>query len=175
MKRLYYVSDNIDTVDAISEALHSEGITDWNFHVMSKDELGLYRHRLHSANPLHRQNVLRFGERGGIIGLLAGVLVAALVVGWLDYFASHPQVAFVVMVVIITLHGIWIGCLAGLSSQNYKIRQFRADIEAGRYLLMIDVDRAHYGRVKELLQRFRSAAARGEDTPLVLPFGSAHG
>ena len=50
MRRLYYIADDLPTTRAISETLHDEGISDWNFHVVAKDEDGLYRH--HISIPL---------------------------------------------------------------------------------------------------------------------------
>ncbi|WP_156497956.1 hypothetical protein [Oleiphilus sp. HI0043] len=42
MKRLYYLSPSIDSVDQVSKDLHEHGITDWNFHIISTNEEGLY-------------------------------------------------------------------------------------------------------------------------------------
>lgn len=42
MRRLYYLAGDIDTTRAISERLHMEGISDWNFHVLARDPSGLY-------------------------------------------------------------------------------------------------------------------------------------
>ena len=55
MKRLYYLTDTLDSVSKISTNLHQDGITDWNIHVLSKDEAGLYHRHVHSAH-LFQQN-----------------------------------------------------------------------------------------------------------------------
>ena len=38
MKRLYYLTDSINCAQNISDKLHQKGITDWNFHIMSKNK-----------------------------------------------------------------------------------------------------------------------------------------
>ena len=38
MKRLYYLSPTIDSAEQVSNDLHEKGITDWHFHIVSKDE-----------------------------------------------------------------------------------------------------------------------------------------
>jgi hypothetical protein len=172
-RRLYYLTDNIDTVDSIAEALHGAGITDWNFHVLSKDEAGLYKHRVHSANPLQAHDVLRYGERGALFGVLAGVAIAGLVIGPLDYFQNAPVIAFIVITVLVAMHGAWTGGMAGLAQDHYRVKRFHHDIEAGRYLLMIDTDRAHRERVKEILRHF-PAQPQGEHSTLVTPFNVGH-
>ena len=50
MKRLFYLVYQMDSVESISEDLHKEGITDWRFHVLSRDEAGLFTRKLHSAS-----------------------------------------------------------------------------------------------------------------------------
>ena len=74
MKRLYYLSPSIDSVDDVSQDLHEHGITDWNFHIISTNEDGLYSHHLHSANAFQRTDVIRFVERGLLSGGLVGLL-----------------------------------------------------------------------------------------------------
>jgi hypothetical protein len=172
-QRLYYLTDTIDTVDSIAEALHIAGITDWNFHVLSKDEAGLYKHHVHSATPLQAHDVLRYSERGALFGLLAGVAIAGLVVGPLGYFQNAPMIAAIVITVLVAMHGAWTGGMAGLAQDHYRIKRFHHDIEAGRYLLMIDAAKSHRDQVKELLRHF-PAQPQGEHSTLVTPFTVGH-
>ena len=37
MRRLYYLAEDLETTRTISETLHTEGIKNWNFHVLAKD------------------------------------------------------------------------------------------------------------------------------------------
>jgi hypothetical protein len=60
MRRLFYLVSSIDSAKEISEDLHKNGVTDWRFHVLSKDEAGLYTHNLHSASVSDRTDVVRF-------------------------------------------------------------------------------------------------------------------
>jgi hypothetical protein len=39
MKRLYYLTDNIEAAEQLSERLHKDGIIDWNFHVLGREKL----------------------------------------------------------------------------------------------------------------------------------------
>ena len=47
--------------------------------------------------------------------------------------------------------GAWEGGMIGLSRENYKIERFHDDIEAGHYLIMVDVSRQQRPLVKELM------------------------
>jgi hypothetical protein len=173
MKRLYYLADNLDTVDAVAGALQRIGISAWHFHVLSRDDAGLYRHHLHSATPLHRRDVIRTGERGALLGFAIGLIAALLTLGLLELAPAHNLVVTGVAIVLPTLFGAWAGGLVGLSLENHKVARFHDDIEAGRNLLMIDVDGAHEERVRQMMQAF-AVDTGGEDSTLIMPFNFHH-
>ena len=52
MIRLFYLVSSIDSAKEISDDLHEHDVTDWRFHIVSKDEAGLYTHQLHTASIL---------------------------------------------------------------------------------------------------------------------------
>jgi hypothetical protein len=173
MKRLYYLVDNLNTVEEVATALHREGISDWNFHVLSKDAAGLHTHHLHSATPLHQRDVIRTGERGALLGFGTGLLLAIFSVLLVELPPLQSLIVVAITIGLPTLFGAWAGGLVGLSLENYKIARFHSDIEAGRSLLMIDVDHKHESRVQILLQSFAVQAA-GEDSTIVMPFRLSH-
>src|SRR6056297_2320913 len=107
MKRLFYLVDSIGSLEEISEDLHEHGVTDWRFHIVSKDEAGLYTHQLHSASILDRTDLPRFVERGAIIGF---VLALAIVLPLsLTDIVPLPAAAWVAMFAFMVAAGAWIG------------------------------------------------------------------
>lgn len=168
-RRLYYLADNIETVDRAANLLQRQGIDGWNFHVLSKDDVGLYKHHLHSATPLHSQDVLRSGERGALTGFIAGLIISLIVIGVFGFFQNRFIIAALVITLLVTMHGAWAGGMAGLASENYKIRRFHGDIEAGRFLLMIDVANNSREKVRCALDSL-PMAAQGDDSVVVFPF-----
>lgn len=168
-RRLYYIADNLDTVDRAADLLQRQGIKGWNFHVLSKDEAGLYRHHLHSATPLLTRDVWRLGERGALIGLVLGIGLSLLVVGAFGFFQNRFLIAALVITVLGTLHGAWVGGMAGLANENFKIKRFHNDIETGRFLLMIDVSGSARQSIAQALENL-PLQSRGEDRVAVLPF-----
>ena len=153
MKRMYYLTGSIDSTEQIANDLHEEGITDWNFHVHSKDESGLYKRRFHSANFIQRLDIIRYSERGAMIGFAIAMIATAYI---MIAKPLGPQVDGLVYVAIfgfITLFGGWVGGLAGLATENQKITMFHDDIEAGKYLILIDVRPGEEEKVKTLMAR----------------------
>jgi hypothetical protein len=151
MKRLYYLVPSIDGVQEISDDLHQQGVTDWRFHIVSKDEAGLYTHQLHSASILDRTDLVRFLERGVMVGALAGICVIVALALFMGL--ELPLGAWLAMFLFSLIAGAWIGGIGGISSENYRLRRFHDAIEAGSYLVMVDVPKTHVERTKESMKR----------------------
>ncbi|WP_166268921.1 hypothetical protein [Marinobacter caseinilyticus] len=169
MKRLFYLVDSIDSVQDISDDLHEKGITNWRFHIVSKDDAGLYTHRLHGASVLDRTDLVRFVERGMMIGALFGLAVVVP----LAVFSSLPlpTIAWFAMFVFLVVAGGWLGGFGGISSENYRIRRFHRDIDDGKYLVMVDTPKAHVEEMKMLMAKNHpEATLQGESSSFNNPF-----
>jgi len=154
MRRLYYMAEHIDDAEAVTRALAAEGVGHWHLHVLSKDEAGLYTHKIHSANPIHQLDLLHTGARFAIVGLVCGLLIAAILLG-LQYLGVVGLVidawVFAGLGGLGLCFGAWEGGLVGLSRENYKIERYHDDIEAGKYLIMVDVTPEQRPFVKEMM------------------------
>jgi hypothetical protein len=170
MKRLYYVAKTLQEADAMHAALRRSGIGDWNYHVVSKDEVGVYKHHFHSASPLQANDVIIQGERGALIGIVAGLVVALIITGVFNYFGDHLLEAFIIVTAVVALHGAWSGAMVGLAQPNRRLKRFQADIDAGHYLFIVDVANSQYEVVKERMSVF-DTALRGEGQRFIMPFG----
>lgn len=172
MRRLYYLTNDLHVCGLIAEALKEEGIGDWNFHVVSKDGLGLYQHGIHAATAYQELDVVHTGERWGLAGLAIGLAFGALL--YLLQPLPWAVDGFAVALIALAggLFGCWQGALAGLTRRNYKITAFEPDLEARRHLVMVDVRERNRARVRELMSsRFPSVEFRGGDSPWISPFG----
>lgn len=171
-RRFFYLADDLDIAERVKEILNRKGVKKWNFHVLSKDGVGVYKHHLHSANVLQTTDLWRQGERGAIIGFLLGIAAALFIIGALGFFRNYMLVAAVVIVGMVTLHGAWIGGMAGVGKENHKIQRFHNDIENGRILLIIDITDADRQAIERELEALRITPCGG-DRVLVMPFDTA--
>jgi hypothetical protein len=151
MKRIYYVTDNIDSTEQISKDLHQAGISDWHFHVLSKDEAGLYKRHIHSANYVHKLDIIRNAERGAIAGFLGAVLVTGYVIAAEPFGSNLSGLVYVAIFGFITLFGAWMGGLVGIAHENQKIAVYHDDIASGKFLIMIDVKVGEEDKVQALM------------------------
>ena len=174
MKRLYYLTYSVDSTEQISKDLHAHGINDWRFHVVSKDEAGLFNHHVHSANILYRTDMVRFVERGVILGGL--ISCASILPLALNNVFNLPMGAWLAMGLFSMVLGAWVGCFGGVSSENYKIRRFHDAIQKGQYLAMIDAPKLQIDEIKALMKaKHNEAQLQLEDSTITNPFAAADG
>lgn len=137
MKCLYYLSPTIASLSKITDDLHKAGIDDWFIHVMSKDEAGLTKNKIHSSNYIEQLDILRFGIIGAIGGLAAGLLAAYWFYSAKPFGPDVSVVAYYAIVLFFSLFGAWEGGLTGIATENKKISHFHDDLENGKNLVMI--------------------------------------
>lgn len=172
MKRLYYLTKSIQTTESVSTDLHQAGITDWNFHVMSKDnESGLYRRHIHSANVFHKSDVIHLAERGLLIGFVVGLVVTVVLSSTTIFGIAASGTALMFSVLACSFFGAWLGGFVGIQSENYKIKRFHDKLEAGYYLIMVDVEVEQHKLVTELMRtKHADAEYCAAGSSIITPF-----
>ena len=137
MKCLYYLTTTLDSTRKINDDLHQAGIDDWFIHVLSKDESGLKKDKIHSSNYLEQLDILRYGIIGGIAGFAVGLIAAGYVDAAKPFGPEMPGIVYYAIIGVLTLFGAWEGGLTGIATENKNLKKFRHDIEAGKYLILI--------------------------------------
>ena len=171
MRRLYFLIDDLATTEQVSQAVHGAGTTDWNFHAVSCDEAGLYRHHIHSAMPYQELDFVHTGVAwaigGGALGLLLGLVARAM-----QPLPVHIDgLAVGLLALVCGAFGGWLGGMIGLSRENYKLAPFHAQLAAGKTLVLIDVKKQHALEIQSLIRdRFPRAQYAGVDSTFINPF-----
>ena len=172
MKCLYYVAPELESTSQVSDDLHDVGIDDFYVHVIAKDELGLKKRHIHSANYLETHDFVREGFLGAAFGLFAGV-IGCILLDQFGPFASIPWFVYVALCGLATLFGAWEGGLIGVEKKNKKIERFSEDIEAGKYLILIYARRHQESVVRHMMsRRHPEAEFAGVDRQFINPFTS---
>ena len=151
MKRMYYLTGSLDSTEQISNDIHDAGITNWHFHVISKDEVGLYRRHIQGANLFQKHDIIRYGERGALVGFCSALLATGYAMGAEIFGAGASGFIYVAIFGLITLFGAWLGGLMGLATENQAIAQFHDEIDSGKYLILIDVHRDQEEAIRNLM------------------------
>ena len=105
MKCLYFLSPDLVSTRRVSDDLHNAGIDDWFIHVVSKDEAGLQKERIHSSNWLETKDLLRDGFIGANIGFILGVLGAGLAMYLQPFGPDMPGFVYILIIAFATCFG----------------------------------------------------------------------
>lgn len=176
MKRLYYLTGNLDSTEEISNDIHAAGITDWHFHVISKDEAGLYRRHIHGATLFQKNEAIRYGERGALMGLAVALLLTMILMADDSLAAGLSGLGYLAVFGFVTMFGAWAGGLMGLSTENRAIARFHDDLDAGHNLILIDVRREQEEAISRVMAEKHPEARLVEvGSTLVTPFGMPGG
>lgn len=171
MKCLYYLAPTLDETHRISDDLHDAGVDDWFLHVVSKDEAGLKREKLHSSNYLETLDLVRNGFIGANLGFIAGVIGVGLLMYFQPFGSGVPNYVYLILIAVGTLFGAWEGGLFGVATENQKLRRFHDDIDAGKYLILIYARRGQGEVVKEMMaSKHPQARHVATDRHFVNPF-----
>lgn len=171
MKCIYYLSPTLASTEVICDDLHDAGVDDWFMHIISRDEDGLSRRRLHSSNYLETLDFVRDGLYGAGLGFVAGLGLAWLGSMLQPFGSSPPWIAYLAVVFLTTCFGAWVGGLIGLRSENRKIRRFHDDVEAGSYLILVYARRHQEQQVQDMMDRLHPEARLvGVDPKFYNPF-----
>lgn len=152
MKCLYYLTSTLDSTRKITDDLHQAGIDDWFIHVLSKDDAGLKKDKIHSSNYLEQLDILRYGIIGGIAGFVSGLIAAGFVDSVKPFGPEIPGIVYYAIIGVLTLFGAWEGGLTGIASENKKIALFHDDLDAGHYLILIYAKKTSEDLIKKVME-----------------------
>ena len=160
MKRYYYVNDNLDELEQVEQELEHKGISTPRIHVLSRDDAGVHGHRLNEVNAFLRQDLMRSGKRGALIGIALALLVIGI--AWLSGFSERiGWVPFVCLSIVLLGFFTWEGGLWGIQEPNSRFRRFERALNDGQHLLLVDVDGRHEETVRHTLAQHPSVKPAG--------------
>ncbi len=140
MIRHYYISDDLDDLEAVGQELENEHITAPQFHVLSNDEAAVEKHQLHEVEAVLKQDVVHSTELGAVIGiaLAALVLAGANLLGLTDSAAGW--LPFIFLAIVVLGFCTWEGGLIGIQLPNYQFSRFEKILEQGKHVFFVDVE-----------------------------------
>jgi hypothetical protein len=164
MNRHYYISDNLDDLEAVENELEASGINSEQIHVLSEQVAEVEEHHLHEVNSLMKQDVVHSGEIGAVIG----VPLAALVLGgayWLGWHESAAGwVPFIFLAVVVLGFCIWEGGFFGIQVPNAHFRNFKQLVETGKHVFFVDVEPNQESVLERVIERHPKLTGAGTGT-----------
>ena len=168
MRRLYFVLPDHDTAEMIVDELLLKRVDDHHIHVVAKE--GAQITDLPEANLFQKTDFIPAVERGlavgGVTGILAGVAATAfppigIALGGGAILGAGLAGAGI---------GAWVSGMIGLGVFNTQIKQFEKSLEAGNFLMMVDVPKDRVEEIEELISGHHPAVVMGGTEPHIPAF-----
>jgi hypothetical protein len=138
MKRHYFISDSLDTLEAVEQELEARGITEQHIHVLSDSHADLETHNLQPVSDFMKTDVVHSGLWGLGIGLLSAgsvILITALM-GWASVIGWTP---FVFLAVVVLGFCTWEGGFLGFQEKNRRLKRFEGTLHNNCHVLLVDI------------------------------------
>ncbi|HEY9104280.1 DUF1269 domain-containing protein [Chitinimonas sp.] len=151
-KRLYYLlPDKASARRTMSDLLMAH-VAERHIHFVARDGMDLSG--LHEANLLQTSDIVHGAQSGLVIGGVSG-LAASLVATFAVMSGTGLPLGAVVLgsTLASALIGAWAASMVACSVPNSRLEQFRAAMEQGQILLMVDVQRWRVEEIETLVQR----------------------
>jgi len=162
-RRLYFLLPDVESARLTANDLLLARVEFRHMHFLARRGMDLGD--LHEANPLQKTDLVHGAEVGLVLGGVCGLLLGLFVV-----FSPPPGVTLELIIVLATaiggaLLGAWVASLVGASVPNSRIKQYQADIEAGKILLMVDLPPARIEEIRALVHQRHPEASGGAMEP----------
>jgi hypothetical protein len=163
LKRHFFVSDDLDDLEALEDDLEKAGLIKPQIHVLSLDDTSVESHRrLHDVSSLMKKDLINSTTKGAIIGIAAAAL--ALIIpyyaGWTE--AAAGWVPFIFLSIVLLGFSTWEGGLVGIQRSNSNFKRFEEDLRAGRHVFFVDLDARQEAVLEQALKSHSSARRAGE-------------
>ena len=167
-RRLYFLLPDVESAKRTADDLLLARVEDRRMRFLAKRGTAL--DPLHEAGYLDKTDVVHGAAVGLALGGIIGALAGALVVAYPPEGTSPKLVAVLIGMLLGAPLGAWMASMAGAAVPNSRLKQFDADIEAGRVLMMVDMPFRRVGEITDLVvSRHPEAVPRGEAMRYVFP------
>lgn len=175
--RHYFISDSLDDLDVFEQELEAKDVDTVQIHVLSLDDTGAENHvHLHDVTSIMKKDVIRSGEWGLGIGVVASALVltVAYLSGWTSSAAGW--VPFIFLAIIVLGFCTWEGGFVGIQRRNKNFQRFEDELNSGKHVFFVDLRPDQEGILDELVKRHPSLELAGTErgTPQWIMRGSKH-
>lgn len=139
MKRYFYVSNDLDHLEAVEKSLEEAGISRGQIHVLSNDDAGVAERDLNQVYSWFKTDVINTTYKGVIVGAIIAVivLIGASLSGATESIGWAP---FIMLSIVSLGFCTWEGGLIGSHLPSSRFKRFQGRLENGQHILMVDAN-----------------------------------
>lgn len=138
MKRHYFLSEDLDNLEAVEIELEKAGFDVEQIHVLSENDALLENRHLNAVDSFSRKDIVK----SGLIGLMIGLVGAAIIL-FLSYQTGISEsvtwAPAVFLSVVVLGFCTWEGGLWGIQKPNRDFEKFQNLLAEGKHLFFVDV------------------------------------
>jgi len=167
-RRLYFMLPHLHSARQIVDDLLLARIEARHIHVLAPRDADIGD--LPEATVFQKTDLVHGAQVGTLIGGLLGALAGIVLVAFPPGDMHLQLVTVLILAIAGAVFGLWVASLAGATVPNSRLRQFRAWIDQGKLLLMVDVPFAQQARIVEIVRRRHPEAVPGGSEPTIPAF-----
>lgn len=164
MIRHFYISNDLDDLEALEHDLENSDISRPQIHILSHNDAELEHHHLHQVPSVLRNDMVHTTK----IGFGIGVLLAALILGT-AYFSGLAETYLWVPVIFLSIIVLgfctWEAGLIGIQRPHHEFRKFQKVLDEGKHLLIVDVSRDQEHMLEDIIAKHPNAESAGLGEP----------
>lgn len=167
MQRHYYISDDLNDLEAVERELEQSGISSPQLHVLSENDAEVEKHHLHAIEAVLKQDVVHSTQLGAAIGIISAVLIIGITYVMQWHTAATGWLPSGFLAVVVLGFCTWIGGLIGIQIPNYQFKRFQALLKQGKHVFFVDVDANQFDVMSKVIEGHASLipAGTGDATP----------
>lgn len=151
MKRLYFLAPNVRIASNIVNELLLARIEERHIHVIAKE--GIPLGHLPEAGLLEKSDFYPALQRGLAVGGVTGVLAGLLAVTFPPAGLTLGGGAVLATALAGSGFGAWFSTMIGTDVPNTRHERFRAAIERGELLMLVDVPKSRVAEIESLVKK----------------------
>lgn len=158
-RRMYFMLPDVASARTMLDELLLARIAERHIHFCAKD--GALPPDMPEVTSFQKTDIVHGVETGMLIGGVAGLIAGSLLLFFPIDIMSQRAMAWVLACVAGGLFGGWASAKAARAIPNSRIQPFRAGIEEGQVLLLVDVPYRRITEIEELVLKRHPAARCG--------------
>ena len=167
MKRHFYISDDLNELEAVEQELEGSGLSTPQIHVLSQSDADVEHHHLPQVEAVLRKDVVHSMEWGAVIGIVASALILAIAyfAGWTESAAGW--LPFIFLSIVVLGFCTWEGGLFGIQEPHYQFRKFQQALSEGKHVFFVDVTQQQEDILDQVMNAHprMQRAGEGESSP----------
>lgn len=154
LKRHFFVSSDLDSLESFESELESADIVTPQIHLLTLDDSGAaHHHHLHQVTSLMKTDLVH----STLIGAVLGVIVAGLIlsIAYLAGWTGSPAgwLPFIFLAIIALGFFSWQGGLWGIQRPNVHFDEFKQMLKEDKHLFFVDLEPGRGKIVRRLARR----------------------